>query len=127
METQVVFGQYINGKIGDKMKSRRGLKLYRIFMTVAFAGAIIATRAIGGTLPTIYHLDLQYTSGLPDDERYDERHVAVCLQGLANREAPRVFLGFHSTDNIWLTRLQESGGLCEGWTLQNLQSIEEIK
>jgi len=94
-------------------------------MTVAFAGVIIATRAVGGPLPTIYHLNLQYTSGLPAAERYDERHVAVCLQGLANREAPRVFLSFHSTDNVWLTRLREPGGLCEGWTLQNLQSIEE--
>lgn len=78
-----------------------------------------------GILPTIYHLDLQYTSSLPAGERYDARHVAVCLQGLANREAPRVFLTFHSTDSVWLTRLQESGGLCEGWGLQTLQDMEE--
>ena len=77
-------------------------------------------------MPTIYHMDLHYTSSLPADQRYDVRHVATCLQGLANREAPRIFLTFPFQDDLaWLDRLRESGGLCEGWDLQKIGSMEE--
>jgi len=112
-------------KTGDKMKNRNGFKLYQIFMIAAFTGTIIASRAVAGSLPTIYHLDLQYTSLLPANERYDVRHVAVCLQGLANREASRAFLSFHSADSVWLTRLREPGGLCEGWELYAVGDMEQ--
>ncbi len=101
---------------------------YHLNLTLAMvvlAGVVIVPRADAETLPTLYHLDLKYTSSLSAAERYDIRHVAVCLQGLANREAPRVFLGFHSTDDVWLTRLREPGGLCEGWSLYDVQSMEE--
>ena len=107
------------------MKNRNGFKLYQIFMIAAFTGTIIASRAVAGSLPTIYHLDLQYTSLLPANERYDVRHVAVCLQGLANREASRAFLSFHSADSVWLTRLREPGGLCEGWELYAVGDMEQ--
>ena len=79
-----------------------------------------------GLLPIIYFLDLNYASSLSVDERYDVRHVAACLQGLANRDAPRAFLSFQSVDNLWPARLRESGGLCEGWGLTYLQDLEEF-
>ena len=93
----------------------------RIVVKIAIVGAFIMGGAASGSVPTIYHLDLGYTSGLSENDRYDVRHVAVCLQGLANREAPRVFLTFFSDyETVWLDRLRESGGMSEGWDLQEL-------
>ncbi|RKX40024.1 MAG: hypothetical protein DRP64_13330, partial [Verrucomicrobia bacterium] len=98
--------------------------LSRILATLA----VVATLFVGGTargdMPTIYHLDLNYAFGLPPGESYDLQHVAVCLQGLANREQSRAFVSFTPDDFVWLERLREPGGLCEGWNLQNL-SFEE--
>lgn len=111
------------------MKNKIRLICCRMLVTAAIVSGFnmrsnAANESPVGPLPTIHYLDLSYTSALPADERYDIRHVAACLQGLANREAPRVFLTFHSVDNIWRTRLRESGGLCEGWGLYDMVSIE---
>jgi len=76
--------------------------------------------------PKIYVYDLQWTSSLPADQRYDQRHAAVCIQGLANRDAPRVFLKFHGDDDPWLNRLQETGGLCEGWSIEQIDDLDEL-
>ena len=77
-------------------------------------------------LPTLYVHDLNYASSLPAAQRYDLRHAAACIQGLTNRDAPRVFIKFNSRDDEWLTRLRESGGLCEGWPIQTVASVDEL-
>ncbi len=76
--------------------------------------------------PAIHVLDLTNTSALPPEVRYDLRHAAVCIQGLANRQAPRVFLKFHRWDGVWLDRLREPGGLCEGWPVRNIRDLEDL-
>lgn len=77
--------------------------------------------------PTIYHWDLRSLATNPDpDYRYDMRHMAVCVQGLVNREAPRLFLSFHDHDIEWLGRLREEGGLCEGWNLVTIRNITQF-
>lgn len=75
----------------------------------------IANAASPLVRPTVYVLDLRSSTNLPAAERYDLRHAAVCIQGIANRDAPRAFTLFTSEDAWWLTRLGEPGGLCEGW------------
>jgi hypothetical protein len=77
--------------------------------------------------PTIYHLDINdFGTNLTAEQQYDLRHVAICVQGLANRVAPRVFIPFIAEDQLWLTRLQEPGGLCEDWHLVNVNSVQEL-
>jgi hypothetical protein len=71
-----------------------------------------------------YYIDLRDTTSLPDNQRYDLLHAATCVQGLANRDAPRVFLIFNDDDPLWLTRLQEEGGLCENWQTREIKDFD---
>ena len=79
----------------------------------------------------IYSWDLRYASSLSPSEAYDIRHAAACIQGLVNRGAPRLFLNFQdgaptmASDSLWLERLREPGGLCEGWGFYRITGIDE--
>ncbi|AQQ70230.1 hypothetical protein SMSP2_00573 [Limihaloglobus sulfuriphilus] len=75
--------------------------------------------------PTIYKWDMSFSDGWSKSLQYDLFHSAVALQGLANREAPRVFLVFDERDQLWLDRLVEPGGLCEGWNIETINNISE--
>ena len=87
----------------------------------------ITTSVKNPAKPTIYHLDINdFGTNLTAEQQYDLRHVAICVQGLANRQAPRVFINFITEDELWLTRLQEPGGLCENWYLVNVSSVQEL-
>ncbi len=77
-------------------------------------------------LPTIHVYDLQPAASLPAARRYDMRHVAAGLQGLINRDAPRLLLYFHDRDPVWLTRLRGPGGLCENWPVETINSFEQL-
>ncbi len=78
-------------------------------------------------LPTIYHWDLRFTETWPNRaQAYDLRHVAACLQGLANREASRLFLIYTDADLIWLDRLTEAGGLCQGWSKEQITGVTDL-
>ncbi len=108
-------------------KAPRGLlcSLAMLVAVTAMAGIVCANRAVAAP-PTIFVLDLRWTSSLPAAQQYDIRHAAACIQGLANRQAPRVFLEFVDADATWLTRLTEPGGLCEGWEVRNLTDICQL-
>ncbi|MCE5197533.1 hypothetical protein LLG39_00990, partial [bacterium] len=59
-------------------------------------------------------------AGLANAKRYDIYHTVSCIQGLANRQAPRLFVRYAEStvspdDYLWLSRLVEQGGLCEDW------------
>lgn len=97
----------------------------RRWVICCLAGALSGLGTVRAA-PTILVYDLTGTTSLPDGDRYDRRHAAICIQGLANRDAPRVFLKFNGWDSTWLNRLRESGGLCEGWSVQNVSSLEEL-
>jgi hypothetical protein len=77
-----------------------------------------------GETETLSYFDLRDTNSLPDSQRYDLLHAATCVQGLANRDAPRVFLIFNDDDPLWLTRLQEEGGLCENWQTREIKDFD---
>ncbi len=104
----------------------RAVSLSNGVSAVALTVMLIGPATSVAALPTLYVYDLNYTSGLSAAQRYDIRHAAVCIQGLANRQAPRVFLNFFAGDAIWLTRLRESGGLCEGWPVRTLSTLDDL-
>jgi hypothetical protein len=92
------------------------------------AGLMLVASAQAGERhrPTLSVLDLRPAATLPAGQRYDVRHAAACLQGLANRTAPRIFVLFHDGDAVWLERLRERGGLCEAWNVRPLGNIDEL-
>lgn len=76
--------------------------------------------------PTIYTYDLRITAGLAVGARWDYYHASVCLQGLANRQAPRLLLLDSSSEETWRNRLIETGGLCEGWPVQAVANFPAL-
>ncbi|NLX13586.1 MAG: hypothetical protein GXY44_08035 [Phycisphaerales bacterium] len=89
--------------------------------------AVLAMVVYGGepvVHPTIYVLDMRPSSKLSAESRYDLRHAGVCIQGIANRDAPRAFILFMKEDAWWLERLREPGGLCEGWPVVTLPDFD---
>lgn len=69
-------------------------------------------------------------------QAYDTLVAATCLQGLANRSAPNLYLhyvtsvvdGAIDTDQLWLDRLADpkvGGGILDGRPLVNLASLDE--
>jgi len=104
---------------------RAGLSKARLALAVGLAACLAAPASSPGAPTLIYH-DLTYTNSYPTGKRYDYCHAAVCMQGLANRSAPRVFLKFHNWDDTWWTRLREAGGLCEGWQVQTATSLDAL-
>jgi hypothetical protein len=79
-------------------------------------------------LPTLYYYDVVYAANYDDEERYDERHVVHCIQGLVNRDAPRLFVRYFggNGDSTWFSRLLEPGGLCENWKVEEISDIGEL-
>lgn len=82
--------------------------------------------------PTIYHLNLTNLGGFTMEQQYDLQHVAACVQGLVNRDTPRVFLSFpirewfNNDDLFWLDRIRDDGGLCYGWKVREIANIEAL-
>jgi len=74
--------------------------------------------------PAIHVLDLRSTHNLAPAARYDLWHAVACVQGLANRSAPRAFVIFYNEDAWWLDRLREPGGLCEGWPVVHAANFD---
>ncbi len=98
-------------------------RLLLILLLICFLGNSVGVYA--ATLPTIYKWDMRFVYGWPRNLQYDMMHMAVGLQGLANRQAPRVFLIFNDDDAAWLDRLVEPGGLCQGWSIQTINNIQD--
>ena len=97
---------------------------YSIFILLISNFFCISSRA--STMPVIYTLDLRMTNDLASEMQYDIHHVAVCIQALVNREAPRVFILFSKQDAKLLAILHENGGLCENWSIKNVGDIFKL-
>lgn len=92
---------------------------------------ILVSAPAQAVLPTIYYYDVTFASSLTPAQRYDVYHTTVCLQGLANRVAPRLFIkywpyGTGGGDQAWLNRLGESGGMCQGWPVHTIANATEL-
>ncbi|MEN6415637.1 MAG: GxGYxYP domain-containing protein, partial [Armatimonadota bacterium] len=97
----------------------------KICSIITFLAAIIAVQILNSTCvladkPVIYYADLRYAENLSNAECYDIRHTAACLQGLVNRESPRLYILYYDIDVDWLDRIRETGGLCDGWEVRTL-------
>ena len=102
---------------------RQILKAFIFCLTGIFNNQIFAYQ-----LPTLYYFDAVYLYNLPHEERYDRRHVLFCIQGLVNRDAPRLFVRYNggNGDLFWLSTLQQAGGFCENWPQTTITSLEEL-
>ncbi|MCE5198473.1 hypothetical protein LLG39_05805 [bacterium] len=88
--------------------------------------------------PVLRYFDVSSAAaGLANAKRYDIYHTVSCIQGLANRQAPRLFVRYAEYDpgevltispdgNVWMGRLIESGGLCEDWPVINVKNISDL-
>ncbi|MEN6415236.1 MAG: hypothetical protein ABFD49_01695, partial [Armatimonadota bacterium] len=94
-------------------------RISRLFAAIVALSSITLVSAQADK-PIIYHVDLRSTEGLTTAQCFDMRLVSVCVQGLVNREAPRLFISFINDDANWLDRITESGALCDGWEVREI-------
>jgi len=58
---------------------------------------------------------------------FDETHLVTSLQGLVNRDAPRLYLRYNAPpDDFWWQVMTEPGGWLEGRAVERVGSIEEL-
>ena len=65
----------------------------------------------------------------PEQRRqfWDETHLVVSLQGLANRHAPRLFLRYiRQPDDFWWEQMTQPGGWLAGREIVRLTTLEEL-
>jgi GxGYxYP putative glycoside hydrolase C-terminal domain/GxGYxYP_N 1st domain len=58
---------------------------------------------------------------------WDTVHLVTSLQGLVNREQPRLYIRYNATqDDFWCERLLESGSWFEGAEVNKIGSLEDL-
>ncbi|MGC9329956.1 MAG: GxGYxYP domain-containing protein, partial [Candidatus Hinthialibacter sp.] len=65
----------------------------------------------------------------PDDLRrfYDETLLVASLQGLVNREEPRLYIRYNAApDDFWKKRMTEPGGWLSGRSFVQIDQLEEL-
>jgi hypothetical protein len=117
----------------------------RGFLAFGAAGAGAAVLGAPGAAQAadaepLYQYDLAHLYDLDLDDpgqaaaAYDELHFVCTLQGIVNRERPRLYLHFttHSelgtidVDEFWLAELQRAGGLLHGRPTRTIGTVEEL-
>ena len=109
-----------------------------LFAAAILCGGITGARAaVGGVVEPISVFDARYLRKLDvrDPNRaaelWDTMHTLAAVQGLANREAPRLYLLFCAefgveTDQFWLDWLRGEDGWLTNRELATLTSPEEV-
>ncbi|MHB0998110.1 MAG: GxGYxYP domain-containing protein [Armatimonadota bacterium] len=74
------------------------------------------TASVSAQLEKLYTFDLTYTRELTDQKRiWDETHFVSTLQGIVNRNSPKLYVFFTgtdgATDQFWLKKMQDDGFL----------------
>ncbi|MBN1422635.1 MAG: hypothetical protein JXP34_27910 [Planctomycetes bacterium] len=60
-------------------------------------------------------------------EAWDACHVAAALQGLANRDAPRLYLRYLPEDDYWLEKLRKKpGGWLAGRSVEEAPTLDDL-
>jgi hypothetical protein len=111
-------------------------------MRGAFLSVLLAlsTSATVGVEPQpIHRYDLTYAAkvDLNDAEQvkmaWDHCHAVAALQGIVNRESPRLYVRFvqsphfdQNIDDYWLEKLTQSGQWLSGRTIEDVSSIEDL-
>ena len=90
----------------------------------------IAVDPVGLQKGTIYLIDAESCFVGQDGRDYDLTRLAVCIQGLVNRNfeshGVAVALNLDSTDPFWLDYIQQEGRTYAGMTRVELRSTEEF-
>ncbi len=81
----------------------------------------------------VYVLDMTSMHGLdigkPDQARmaWDTMHLVASLQGIVNRDQPRLFVRFmKDTDDFWFTELRRRGNWLAGAEVVQVQSLDAL-
>ncbi len=74
---------------------------------------------------TVYYYDVSWALGLPRKEHYDVMMAVFALQGLVNREKPRLFVKYVDEDDRWLERLSAKGYWLEKTSFEKLETGPE--
>ncbi|GAB4313763.1 MAG: hypothetical protein Kow0059_05110 [Candidatus Sumerlaeia bacterium] len=77
--------------------------------------------------------DLHYTRHLPPRAAFEHAHLVAVLQGLVNREGPRLYVDFveaqdepEKMDALWLERMRQPGAWLERMTLEPVADIVSL-
>lgn len=58
---------------------------------------------------------------------YDEVLLATCLQGLVNRDEPRLFIRYNAqADDFWFEKMTEPGGWMTGRKVERVSSLRDL-
>lgn len=113
----------------------------RTFLSVSagVGAAVVGGRAAAATEPiVVYDLARLYDLDLANPAQaaaaYDELHLVSTLQGIVNRDRPRLYLHFvtHSEfgsidiDAYWLDELQAPGGLLHDRPVKQIATLDEL-
>lgn len=103
----------------------------------AAKGVLSVMQSTNGNAKTLYRFDLTYTLKLnrdnPEDCRtiWDHAHFVSSLQGLVNREEPRLYLFFvggteAKSDHFWMAKFQEPGEWLADYRLQEIPDMAAL-
>ena len=57
---------------------------------------------------------------------WDTCHAVATLQGIVNRDAPRLYLRYQDADEFWWSAMRERGGWLEGVDIVEIDSLEDL-
>ena len=115
---------------------RRKLIALLLFLTLVVGGLqplidLSSTTAVAAQ--TLYVFDLKsFINSLPSEGtvRYDYLKLATALQGLVNRDTPRLYYKFngyaHDQDSYWLNKLSEDGEFLSSYTKTEIKDFWEL-
>jgi len=70
--------------------------------------------------------DLTPTRRMSPRRAWEEAHLVAALQGLVNRDAPRLFITFLDIDSWWLEELRHRGHWLGETEVKHIGSVEEL-
>jgi hypothetical protein len=98
------------------------------------APCLVAAPAIGEAAAdsvVLYDMTAALSTDLRDSSAvrrlWDETHLVASLQGIVNRDAPRLYIRYNAhPDDFWWERMTEPGGWLEGVRVDRVTALEEL-
>jgi hypothetical protein len=107
-------------------------QIFVVALTIALAGASTLAQITKPLAPPVYYFDFADRSQRVDDPRargayYDDVMALTALQGLANRDAPRLFVRhLAETDDFWWQEMTKPGDWLDGRDIKHARSLDEL-
>lgn len=108
----------------ETMQIIRGI-LFFVFVLIGSGGAVAQESLVYYDMTPLGSLNLSD----PDQRRryWDETHFVVSLQGLVNRDAPRLYLRYNSQpDDFWWDEIRAEGAWLAGREIINATNLESL-